>query len=107
MYLALNQENTDRYRGALPPTKGNTMSDKILKFSASWCGPCKALSKTLHDQDLGVPVEEVDIDEKSELAVQYGIRSVPTLVYVRGGTEAARLGGAQTLAKVKEWVAGV
>jgi thioredoxin 1 len=83
------------------------MTDKILKFSASWCGPCKMLSKTLHDQDLGVPVEEVDIDEKSDLAVQYGIRSVPTLVYVRGGTEASRLGGAQTLAKVKEWVASV
>jgi thioredoxin 1 len=81
------------------------MTDKILKFSAGWCQPCKVLSKTLHEQDLGVPLEEVDIDEKSDLAVQYGIRSVPTLVYVRGGTEAARLGGAQTLPKVKEWIA--
>lgn len=83
------------------------MSDKILKFSASWCGPCKSLTMTLKGEDLGVPVEEVDIDENSDLAVQYGIRSVPTLVYVRGGTEASRLGGAQTLAKVKEWVAKV
>ena len=83
------------------------MSDKILKFSASWCGPCKALAMTLKDEDLGVPVEEVDIDAQSDLAVQYGIRSVPTLVYVRGGTEASRLGGAQTLTKVKEWVASV
>ena len=83
------------------------MSDKILKFSASWCGPCKALAMTLHGEDLGVPLEEVDIDQSADLSAKYGIRSVPTLVYVRGETEVSRLGGAQTLAKVKDWIASV
>ncbi len=83
------------------------MTDKILKFSASWCGPCKALSMTLNGEDLGVPLEEVDIDQSAELSSKYGIRSVPTLVYVRGDTEVSRLGGAQTLSKVKDWIASV
>ena len=83
------------------------MSDKILKFSATWCGPCKSLSMTLHGEDLGVPLEEVDIDQSADLSAKYGIRSVPTLVYVRGETEVSRLGGAQTLAKVKDWIASV
>ena len=48
------------------------MTDKILKFSATWCGPCKQLSMVLKGEDLGVPVEEVDIEANSNLAQQYG-----------------------------------
>lgn len=80
---------------------------KILKFSAAWCQPCKVLSKTIEGQDLGAPVEEVDIDANMDQAVQYGVRGVPTLVLVDESGKALRsLVGAQTLAAVKNWVKG-
>ena len=37
---------------------------KLLKFHATWCQPCKMLSKVMEGVDLGVPVENIDIDEK-------------------------------------------
>lgn len=83
------------------------MSDKILKFSASWCQPCKMLAKTLEGEDLGVPVEEVDIDENQQLAVQYAIRGVPTMVYTRDGTEVSRVSGMMMLNDVKKWIDAV
>ena len=79
------------------------MEDKILKFSASWCGPCKSLAMTLKDEDLGVPVEDVDIDENSDLAAQYAIRSVPTLVLIKDGKEVSRMIGSQTLDALRKW----
>jgi thioredoxin 1 len=80
------------------------MTDKILKFSASWCGPCKSLAMTLKGEDLGVPVEDVDIDDSSYLAAQYAIRSVPTLVLIKDGKEVSRITGSQTLDAVRKWV---
>lgn len=58
----------------------------------------------LKGEDLGVPVEEVDIEANSNLAQQYGIRSVPTMVYVRDGEEVSRITGAQSLDKIRDWV---
>jgi len=58
--------------------------DTLLKFSASWCGPCKALSTVLKTIDLSsFQLIEVDVDQQPELAKAYQIRSVPTLVLNR------------------------
>lgn len=81
------------------------MTDKILKFSATWCGPCGALAKTLTSLDVGVPIENIDVDEQTELAVQYHVRSVPTLVYIRNGVEVGRrVGGMNTPGAITQWV---
>ena len=53
---------------------------RILRFTASWCGPCKSLAMNLENANLGLPIEVVDIDIHSDVAQEYGIRSVPTLV---------------------------
>lgn len=56
------------------------MITKILKFSASYCGPCQALKRNLKDLDF--PIEEIDVQENEELAAKYGIRNIPTLIYL-------------------------
>lgn len=55
---------------------------RLLKFSASWCGPCKALSMVMEGckDKWDMNVEHIDIDNQSDLALEYGIRSVPTLI---------------------------
>lgn len=70
---------------------------KAIKFEASWCQPCKNMSRVLDGikEQLTVPIEAVDIDENADLAKQYGIRSVPTMVLVDdGGKELKRKVGA-------------
>jgi thioredoxin 1 len=55
---------------------------KLLKFHATWCGPCKALSQIFEGakDKLNVPVESIDIDDNPKLSVYYGVRSVPTVI---------------------------
>ena len=57
---------------------------KLLKFHATWCGPCKALSQVMEasKDKWNIPVAEIDIDADRNVAMEYGIRSVPTLILV-------------------------
>ena len=66
------------------------MNLEVLKFSASWCGPCKVLAQTL----AGVEgITNIDIDKDMETARKYGIRSVPTMVFLKDGKEIHRQSG--------------
>lgn len=80
---------------------------KVLKFSASWCGPCKMLTKsieTIRDQT-DAKIEEIDIDEQPERAKQYQIRGVPTLVLLDNtGNEVKRKSGAMTGPQFLEFI---
>jgi len=69
---------------------------KALKFYATWCEPCKALSKIIEGaQDkITMPIEDIDIEQNMELAQKYGIRGVPALVIVDDeGKEVKRQNG--------------
>lgn len=76
---------------------------KILKFSASWCQPCKMLAKNLETAQLTVPVEEIDIDEKTDMSVEYKIRGVPTLVMLEDGKEVKRVSGVKSVDELRAW----
>lgn len=58
------------------------MSKRILKFSATWCGPCRQLTATIKTLNLAVPVEEIDVDQQPAVAAKFGIRGVPTMLLI-------------------------
>ena len=79
---------------------GLLQEDKLLvvDFFATWCGPCKKLSPTLDEvsEELGeqVNIVKVDVDESEDLAMDYGIRSVPTVLFFKGGQQVDKFVGA-------------
>ena len=77
---------------------------RILRFTASWCQPCKALAKQLEEIDTNLPIEVIDIDVNPELAMEYGIRSVPTLVMMDENVEVKRRTGIVAINLLQEWL---
>ena len=66
-------------------------ADKILvDFFATWCGPCKMLGPVLEKASSDIKVVKVDVDEFEELAREYGVMSIPTLVLIEKGKEVKR-----------------
>lgn len=69
----------------------------LVDFYADWCAPCKAMAPILDDvareKTGSVLVAKLDTDAAPEIAQQYGIRAIPTLMLFRKGTEAERLIG--------------
>ena len=66
-------------------------TDKILvDFFATWCGPCKMLGPVLEKVESNIKVIKVDTDEFENLAREYGVMSIPTLVLLEKGKEVKR-----------------
>lgn len=64
----------------------------VIDFFADWCAPCRAIGPGLADlaQSNSVPVLKVDVDEDGDLAQEFGVRSIPTVVRFDSGVEHAR-----------------
>lgn len=56
----------------------------LVDFYATWCGPCKMLGPVLEEIKDEIQIVKVNIDENSDLAREYGVMSVPTLLYFNG-----------------------
>lgn len=72
------------------------MITHIEKYGATWCGPCRALDRTLA-QITEIDVIKYDVDDDEDLAMQKNIRNVPVLIFYDGDNEVDRLVGAVSL----------
>lgn len=80
------------------------MSVTLKIYSATWCGPCQMLKKTLSSNDLGIQTNILDVDESSDQATVDKVRAVPTLILLENGVEVKRTSGAKTLDQLKEFI---
>jgi len=78
---------------------------QLLKFSATWCGPCKSLANNFKHVNLGdVELINIDIEEESAKTISYGIRGVPTLILLEDGVEIKRKNGVLMADQIEEFI---
>ena len=78
----------------------------IVDFWAEWCAPCRAIAPTLEelvrDSNGTATLAKVNVDEQPALAARYGIRSIPTILFVKGGKVIDQVIGAVPKAQLKK-----
>ena len=100
--VILNAENfeTEVLKSELPV---------LVDFWATWCGPCKMLAPTISkiaEEKAGVvKVCKLDVDEVPEIAAQFGIASIPTLIVFRDGQAVAKKVGVQPKVTIEAMLA--
>ena len=68
----------------------------LIDFYAEWCGPCQMLSPIVEQvaqENDNIKVVKVNVDENQSLAVEFGIKAIPTLIVIKEGKEANRAVG--------------
>ena len=91
--------NKDNFRNEVL----NSEKPVLLDFWASWCGPCRMVSPIVDEiaaERGDIKVGKVNVDEQPELAAQFGVMSIPTLVVMKGGKVANQMVGARPKSQI-------
>ena len=98
MEVKITNENFESFKNGNLPL--------VVDFWATWCGPCKAIAPIVGELAEGydgkIVVGKCDVEEADEIAMQFGIRNIPTILFIKNGQVVDKFVGATTKAKLQE-----
>lgn len=98
MEVKITNENYESYKnGSLP---------LVIDFWATWCGPCRMVAPIIeelaNEYDGKVTVGKCDVEEADDIAAEFGIRNIPTIVFMKDGKILDKIVGAASKSKIEE-----
>ena len=98
MEVTITSENFESLKNGEQPL--------VVDFWATWCGPCRMvgpiISELAEEYNGRIVVGKCDVEESEDLAMEYGIRNIPTILFFRGGQMVDKIVGAQSKARIQE-----
>ena len=102
--MAVFHVTKDNFRESVLEAK----QDVLLDFWATWCGPCRMIAPVVEqiaEERKDLVVGKVDVDEEREIAIRFGITSIPTLILMRGGEAVKTIVGFRPKADIEKLLA--
>ena len=98
MEVQITSENFESLKNGAQPL--------VVDFWATWCGPCRMIAPIIaelaKEYDGKITVGKCDVEENDELAAEFGIRNIPTILFFKNGQQVDKLVGAVSKAVIDE-----